>query len=310
VNFDPEVAAVLDLMPDEVELSQLAEARAWLDRMVPQLPPDPRLEQRELHIPGFGDGPDVRILLFEPIERERPSPGIVYIHGGGFVLGSAETEAAGAASLAAELGAVVASVDYRLAPEHPYPAGLDDCYATLTWLAAQEELDVDPARIAVAGNSAGGGLSAALALRARDSGGPSLCFQFLGIPDLDDRLETPSMRDYVDTPMWSRPSAELSWNWYLGEDRTNVPPYASPGRAEDLAGLPPAYVSVAQFDPLRDEGIAYAQRMAHANVSVELHMFPGTFHGSMLATGAWISRRQNEEMITVLRRVFKLLAPS
>jgi acetyl esterase/lipase len=308
VNFDPEVAAVLELMPDEVELSQLEEARAWLARMVPKLPPDPRLEQRELHIPGFEGGPDVRILLFEPVERVRPTPAIVYIHGGGFVLGSAETEAAGAATLAAELGAVVASVDYRLAPEHPYPAGLDDCFATLTWLAAQEGIDL--ARIAVVGNSAGGGLSAALALRARDTGGPALCFQFLGIPDLDDRLETQSMRDYVDTPMWNRPSAELSWKWYLGEDRTDVPPYASPPRADDLAGLPPTYVSVAQFDPLRDEGIAYAQRLAHADVPVELHMFAGTFHGSALATGAWVSRRQNEEQITVLRRVFKLLAPS
>lgn len=310
MNFDPEVAAILELIPDEVELSDLAAAREWLDRMVPQLPADPRIERRELQIPGFEGGPDARILLFEPVERRRPSPGIVYIHGGGFVLGSAETEAGGAAVLAAELGAVVASVDYRLAPEHPYPAGLDDCYATLVWLAGQEDLGIHPARIAVAGNSAGGGLSAALALRARDHGGPPLCFQFLGIPELDDRLETPSMRDYVDTPMWNRPSAELSWDWYLGSDRSDVPPYASPARAEDLAGLPPAYVSVAQFDPLRDEGIAYAQRMAHADVPVELHMFPGTFHGSMMAMGAHISDRQNHEMITVLRRVFDLLAPS
>jgi acetyl esterase/lipase len=205
------------------------------------------------------------------------------------------------------LGVVVASVDYRLAPEHPYPAGLDDCYATLTWLSSQD--GIDPSRIAVFGNSAGGGLSAALALRARDNGGPALCFQFLGIPDLDDRMETPSMRDYVDTPMWNRPSAELSWEWYLGEDRSDVPPYASPGRATDLAGLPPTYVSVAQFDPLRDEGIAYAQRLAHADVPVELHMYAGTFHGSMLATGAWVSARQNRESIVVMRRIFELLAP-
>jgi acetyl esterase/lipase len=308
VNFDPEVAAVLELMPDEVELSNLHEARAWLDRMVPTLPPDPRLHRRELEIPGFGDAPDVRILLFEPVERVRPTPGIVYIHGGGFVLGSAETEAAGAANLAAELGVVVASVDYRLAPEHPYPAGLDDCFATLTWLSSQEGIDTN--RIAVFGNSAGGGLSAALALRARDNGGPALCFQFLGIPDLDDRMETPSMRDYVDTPMWNRPSAELSWQWYLGDDRSNVSPYASPGRATDVAGLPPTYVSVAQFDPLRDEGIAYAQRLAHADVPVELHMYAGTFHGSMLATGAWVSARQNRESIVVMRRIFELLAPT
>jgi acetyl esterase len=206
---------------------------------------------------------------------------------------------------------VVVSVAYRLAPEHPYPAGLEDCYAALVWLAGHAaELGVDPARLAVAGGSAGGGLSAALALLARDRGGPALCFQYLAIPELDDRLTTPSMQAFVDTPLWNRPSAVRSWEYYLGPGLAagsdDVPPYAAPSRATDLAGLPPAYISVCEFDPLRDEGIAYAQALLAAGVSVELHLFPGTFHGStMVNPAAAISRRQNEETAAVLARALR-----
>jgi acetyl esterase len=157
----------------------------------------------------------------------------------------------------------VLSVDYRLAPKHPYPAAVEDCYAALAWLAgAATELGVDPDRIAVYGDSAGGGLAAAVALLARDRGGPRLAMQFLGIPELDDRLETPSMTAYVDTPVWNRPRAEVSWAYYLGDaikpGSRDVPAYAAPARATDLTGLPPAFITVCQFDPLRDEGIAYA----------------------------------------------------
>ena len=153
---------------------------------------------------------------------------------------------------------------------------------------------------------AGGGLSAGLALLARDSGGPALCFQFLGIPELDDRLETASMRAFIDTPMWSRPQAVLSWQRYLGtDDRSDVSIYAAPSRATDLSGLPPAYISAMEFDPLRDEGILYALRMLQAGVSVELHSFPGTWHGSTAITAAAVSRRQLDEMVVVLRRALR-----
>jgi acetyl esterase/lipase len=245
------------------------------------------------------------VRVFRPTQVATPMPGVLLIHGGGFVVGSVETEHANGALLALATDAFVVSVEYRLAPEHPYPAGLHDCYSALRWLAEHAgELGVDPARVALNGASAGGGLGAATALLARDLGGPALCFQMLHIPELDDRLETPSMQKFVDSPLWNRPLAVKSWQFYLGElsGTGDVPIYASPARATDLAGLPPAYVSTAENDPLRDEGIAYASAMLQAGVSVELHQFPGTFHGSALVTGAAVSRRAAQEASVVLRR--------
>jgi len=158
----------------------------------------------------------------------------------------------------------------------------------------------------VMGQSAGGGLSAGLALMARDRGGPSLCFQVLGMPELDHRLETPSMHDFVDTPLWNRPNAIESWRCYLGDAVGEVSPYASPAIAKDLSGLPPAFVSTMEFDPLRDEGIEYALRLLQAGVPVELHQYPGTFHGSQLVAEAAVSKRGQRDMMGALERA---LAP-
>jgi len=234
------------------------------------------------------------------------------MHGGGFVVGSVATEHVGAANLASNLGAVVVSVEYRLAPEHPFPAGLNDCYAALKWVhACATDLGIDPGRIAVYGQSAGGGLAAALSLFARDNGGPPICFQFLGIPELDDRLDTPSMQAFVDTPLWNRPNAELSWQYYLGDSRnSDVSQYAAPARAAELRGLPPAYVSTMEFDPLRDEGIRYASRLLEAGVPTELHSYPGTFHGSAVLVMASVSRRIWAEEIEVLRKALSIAEPS
>lgn len=315
MRIDPELAPMVDALPP-TDLTDLEGARAMLDGLIATMAPghDERVTKRELAVPGLDGDPDVRILLYEPVERPADAvPGIVYIHGGGFVLGRAETEELGAETLGGDLGAVVASVDYRLAPEHPFPAGLHDCFAALTWLdASADELGVDRRRLMVFGASAGGGLAAATTLMARDRGGPALCFQFLGIPELDDRLQTESMRAYTDSPLWNQPSAVLSWRYYLHGDGPvperppDVSPYAAPARATDLAGLPPTYVSVAQYDPLCDEGIEYARRLALADVPVELHLLPGTFHGSTMMTGAWTSRRHFEEQRTVLRRALSL----
>ena len=305
--FDPELAPFVEMLPAG-DMSDVHVARAGLAAII--APMNANVDASGLRIEDHTiDGPDgslpVLVRTYAPDSPAPPEgrPALLDIHGGGFVVGDIEMEHGFAASSARELGAVIAVVEYRLAPEHPFPAGLDDCYAALTWLHAHtSQLGVDPARIGVGGQSAGGGLSAAIALLARDRGGPPLCFQFLGIPELDYRLETTSMRTFVDTPMWSRPNAERSWSWYLGEDTGDVSPYASPSIATDLTGLPPAYVTTMEFDPLRDEGILYALRLMEAGVSVELHSFPGTFHGSAAVPTAAVSRRATKEMMVALAR--------
>ncbi|MEX5711769.1 alpha/beta hydrolase [Parafrankia sp. FMc6] len=298
-RFDPELAAVVPMLP-QPDLTDLAGFRALLAEFQHARRVDATgVDVQDLHVPGPPDAPEVPIRVYRPQGRTRPTAGLLNIHGGGFVLGDIGIDDASCVDLVRALGVVVVSVDYRLAPEHPFPAALEDCYVALEWMAANtSHLGVDPARVAVRGISAGGGLAAALALLTRDRGGPPLCYQFLGVPELDDRLNTPSMRRFVDTPMWNRPNAIISWTSYLGEGvpgTLDVSPYAAPARATDLTGLPPAYISVMEFDPLRDEGIAYAQALLAADVAVELHLFPGTFHGSGVAAQATISRREHAE---------------
>jgi acetyl esterase/lipase len=303
--YDPELAPIVPTLPGSDFRDPVA-ARQSIAQLIAQFAGDVDLSGlaiSDLAVPGPPASPPVTVRVYQPNEQAPPTAALLYIHGGGFVLGSIETEHMAAATLAKALGAVIASVEYRLAPEHPFPAGIDDCYAALVWLHANaEKLGVDPDHIGVYGASAGGGLAAGLALYARDHGGPALCFQFLGIPELDDRLETASMRAFTDTPLWNRPNAELSWRYYLGEHSSEVSPYAAPARATDLTGLPPAYVSTMEFDPLRDEGIIYALGMLEAGVQVELHTFPGTFHGSSIVPTAAVSQRVAAEQIVALRR--------
>jgi acetyl esterase/lipase len=306
--IDPELQALVDLIP-HIDLTDPVAARAEFEAMLAsvrsEIPGIDTLEIGDRLVPGWEGDPDVGVRIYTPRDRQGPTPGILLIHGGGFIIGSVEAEHVGAAMMAINTGAVVVSVEYRLAPEHPFPAGLRDCYGALTYVAEHAaELGIDPTRLAVVGTSAGGGLGAATALLARDSGGPALCFQMLHIPELDDRLETPSMRTFVDSPVWNQPLAVQSWRAYLGADSDpdNVSPYAAPARATDLSGLPPAYISTAEHDPLRDEGIYYALGLLQAGVSVELHQFPGTYHGSALVTTAHISKRAQKESVIALRR--------
>ncbi|CAO5154057.1 Esterase LipI [Frankia sp. AiPs1] len=314
-RFDPELAAVTPTLP-ALDFADVGAVRASLgEARRGQHRDTTGVDVRVVHVPGPPDAPAVAVRVYrsEPArtaERAGATAGVLHMHGGAFIVGDRGIEGA-CLDLVRALDVVVVAVDYRLAPEHPFPAALEDCYAALTWLSANAAgLGVDPARIAVRGASAGAGLAAGLALLARDRGGPPLCFQFLSMPEIDDRLDTPSMRQFVDTPVLDRASAVLSWNAYLGEGLPGTPdvsPYAAPARAADLAGLPAAYLSVMEFDPLRDEGIAYAQGLLAAGVPTELHLFPGTFHGSGgIVARAAVSRRERAEATTVLARALGL----
>ncbi|WP_412517170.1 alpha/beta hydrolase [Actinomadura madurae] len=306
--FDPELAPWIATIPhlSIADVQQIRRNEAELFAGAAKYEPPVPVETRDITVPGPQGAPEVQVRIFAPVERFDDLPGLVYFHGGGFVIGSVDMSQDDTTAIAAEVGAVVLSVEYRLAPEHPFPAGLEDCYAVLTWAAAHTaDLGIDPDLLAVGGESAGAGLAAAVSLLARDRGGPALCFQLLGIPDLDDRLDTPSMRAFTDTPIWHRPNAELSWDHYLGKEvrgTDGVSPYAAPARAEDLTGLPPAYITTCEFDPLRDEGLNYAQRLIQAGVATELHHYPGTFHGSTRIKEAGVSKRMRADRLDAIRR--------
>ena len=231
----------------------------------------------ERYVPGPQGAPDVRVLIYAPKVRTSAMPLFVSLHGGAFAM-SPDMFPSHDARLAM-LGAVVVAADYRIVPDHPFPAGVEDCYAVLCW-AVGADLDIDPARVVVTGASAGGALTAAVTLMARDRGGPAICFQGLGIPVLDDRCETPSMREFVEAPLFGSAAAIGMWNLYLGtSDRTDTSPYAAPARADDLSGLPPAFIQVGGYDPLRDEGIEYALRLLAAGTQVELYCAAKQHHG-------------------------------
>lgn len=242
--------------------------------------------------------PDVPVRIYRPRQAQGA---VIWLHGGGWTVGTLDTEHAWASRVAAHSGAVVISVAYRLAPEHPFPAALDDVYAVLTWTAEHAaELGVDPERVAVAGHSAGGNLAAAVCLRARDEQGPAIRFQLLNEPALDDRQESWSARNFTDTPWATRDKVAVNWRQYLGT--TPATPYAAPARATDLSGLPPAYIAAAEFCPNRDENIEYALRLLRAGVSVDLRQWAGTFHGSQAILSAEVSQRQIAEVGAALRR--------
>jgi len=308
--IDPELLPWLDMLPpfqllDRDTLLASRATMAELRDLVPVYEPANPVDVHDTTVPGPSGAPDVPVRVYAPQRRQGVVPGLFYIHGGGFVLGDLELTDALLLRLVDELGIVIVSVDYGLFQEQPFLAPVEDCYAALTWVGAKTaELGIDPARLGIGGASAGGGLAAGVTLLARDRGGPALCFQSLGVPELDDRLDTPSMLAYDDTPLWNRPNAIFSWTSYLGTapGGPDVSPYAAPARATDLAGLPPAFITVCQFDPLRDEGIAYAQRMMHAGVHTELHHYPGTFHGSAMVENAAITRRMFADEVAALRR--------
>ncbi|HSP98250.1 MAG TPA: alpha/beta hydrolase [Candidatus Dormibacteraeota bacterium] len=239
-------------------------------------------------IPGPAGAMPVRV--YTP-NGTAPFPLLVYFHGGGWVLGSLGTHDGICRSLAAGAGCVVVSVDYRLAPEHRYPAAADDCYAATQWCAAHAaELGADAARIAIGGDSAGGNLTAVVAQMARDRGGPRLVFQLLIYPVTDVARDTASYRDNADGYLLTADDMAWFWNHYLGDaPARGAEPYASPAHATSLAGLPPALVITAEFDPLRDEGEAYGAALERAGVAAKVTRYDGLIHG-FFGMGAMIDK--------------------
>ena len=294
-RVDRELEPFISMFP-AAELNDPVSARRKLAELSARAPA-PDIKGMKIEDRAVPADPDVPVRIYRPHDAHGA---IVWLHGGGFVMGGLDVEHPWAARIADGSGAVVVSVGYRLAPEHPFPAALDDAYAALCWTVEHAaELDVDPQRIAVGGHAAGAGLATAVALRARDQQGPAIRFQLLNQPELDDRQQTWSARHFTDTPFMTRDKVAASWKHYLGSAPAS--PYAAPARAMDLSRLPSAYITSAEFDPNRDEAIIYAQRLLQSEVPVELHQWRGTFHGSQAVLSADVSQRQIAELAFALR---------
>ncbi|GHE14520.1 alpha/beta hydrolase [Klenkia taihuensis] len=311
--FDPHVAAALDAVGEALPSSLTPEMIPLLRRPNPLMPPpsDDELSQGGVldvstrTVPG-PDG-DLEVIVLRPTAAEAPLPAVLHTHGGGMILGDARSGLLEVAGWAAELGLVVVSVDYRLAPETPHPGPVEDCYAALVWTARHAaELGAEPARIVVAGASAGGGLAAALALMARDRGEVALAGQVLIYPMLDDRSETVSAQQMAGVGVWDRTSNQTGWGALLGDavGGPDVSPYAAPARATDLSGLPPAFIDVASAETFRDEDVAYASRIWAAGGVAELHVWPGGCHGfDLFVPDAPISQAARASRVAWLRRL-------
>jgi len=288
-RLDPELVAPLEGVMTATgggfNLHDLAATRAMVDAMVAgvktQVPPIAGVEATDLEAPGPKGAPAVAVRLYRPAGARAELPVLVWMHPGGWVLGGIELEDLMAQQLAKDVGCAVVSVEYRLAPEHPYPAALEDCFAVVKWLAADgEKHGVDAGRIAVGGSSAGGNLAAGVALLARDRGEVRLRFQMLIYPPLDDRNIAQASAAVPDNLFWTRENMLMSWRAYL-ENRqatAGVPIYAAPTRTRELAGLPPAYIAVGGLDMFLDENLDYAARLTAAGVNTEVHVYPGAFH--------------------------------
>jgi acetyl esterase/lipase len=268
---------------------------------------DGQVEIHERVVPGPAGEPDVGVLICRPAGGRTPTAGVLYIHGGGMVMGSNRTGIDVLLDWVIQLHVVVVSVDYRLAPENPHPAPVEDSYAALVWVAEHaDELGLPEDRLVVAGGSAGGGLAASVALLARDRGGPHLIGQVLMSPMLDDRSELPSTYQLYGEGIWDRTSNLTGWAALLGDRAggADVSPYAAAARATDLAGLPHTYIDVGSVETLRDESVQYATRIWQAGGSAELHVWSGGFHGfDHLVPTAELSIASRERRIEWLRRL-------
>nr|WP_232069005.1 alpha/beta hydrolase [Mycobacterium mantenii] len=313
--MDLEVAAALSALappgptepppPGDVA-TRRAKARRMFDQAASFLPSVEGVEVRRFAIRTH-DGSTLPVSWYRRAGSHQPGSAALYLHGGGMILGLDELGLlydAAVRHYVSVSGVPMLMVDYRVAPEHPHPVPVEDCYAALLWLAARSaELQIDPARLAVMGDSAGGGLAAAVCLLARDRDGPPIALQLLAYPMLDDRTLTPDS-ELAQLLTWTHNDNVTGWAALLGESvgRDDVAPYAAPARATDLSGLPPAYLDVGDLDIFRDEDIAYARRLTTAGVPTELHVHPGCPHAfEWLAPHAGVSQRVIADRIRRLR---------
>lgn len=291
VPYDPELTAGLAAFLDLVERIPLRkhtilENRAHFETIIPSM--ETQVEGHavvweERLVPGPEGAPSVAVTIVRPAgPAAQLRPGVLGIHGGGYVLGTRFFATSELIELAEKYGVVGVAVEYRLAPEHPAPAAAEDCYAVLRWMANHaSELGIDPDRLIVSGASAGGGLTAAVALMARDRGGPALAGQLVNAPMIDDRNTTVSSRQYDGLGAWDRNNNHTGWEAMLGDQRgtDNVHHYQAPARAVDLSGLPPAYLEVGSAEVFRDETVDYATRIWANGGEAELHVWSGGYHG-------------------------------
>ncbi|WP_061295016.1 alpha/beta hydrolase [Herbidospora cretacea] len=305
VPFDPELAAALAVISQNMPPSLTAD-------MIPLLRTGVAPAE-DLTLGGIVDltdvdlGDGVSLLVCRPVAAPETASVVYWIHGGGMILGDNRVGLADPLAWAVELGLVVVSVDYRLAPEHPDPTPVEDCYRGLVHVAEHAaDLGIDPARIIVGGGSAGGGLAAGTVLLARDRGGPEVLGQLLVCPMLDDRNETVSSHQMSGRGIWDRTSNETGWTALLGDRRggPDVSIYASPSRATDLSGLPPAFIDVGSAETFRDEDVAYATAIWQSGGQAELHVWPGGFHGfDLMVPQAALSQRAKQARVDWLRRL-------
>jgi acetyl esterase/lipase len=311
--IDPEIAAVLAASPigaidfGTFTFDTIPTLREGMANMpVIELPPTTTVS-REVVVPGV-DGPDATVRVYSPPTESSGRPCIYWIHGGGYLFGSGLDVDARINRWVEDFDCVAVSIEYRLAPEDPYPAPLDDCYAGLLWTAQHaDELGIDPARIAVVGASAGGGLAAGLAIRARDRGEVTPCFQLLIYPMIDDTNTSGS--SHIDGALvWSRAANDLGWSAYLGSrfGTDDIPGEAAAARVADVSGLPPAWIGVGSLDVFRDEDITYATRLLDAGITTELHVYPGACHGfEMMAPAAAVAQACQRDITEALRRALR-----
>ncbi|MGA8252831.1 MAG: alpha/beta hydrolase [Mycobacterium sp.] len=284
-SIDPTLKSLLDAFPltfKAADGAEVAREKLRLLKAPPEMLPQVRIEERAV---GYGDLTDVPVRIYwPPIAAHDNLPVVVFYHGGGWCLGDLDTHDPVARAHAVEGEAIVVSVDYRLAPEHPFPAGIDDSWAALRWVGEHAaELGGDPDRIAVAGDSAGGNISAVMTQLARDNGGPSLVFQLLWYPSLTADLSLPSYTENANAPMLDSDVIEAFVSWYVPgldiSDPKALPTTLAPANAADLSGLPPAFIGTAGHDPVRDDGARYAELLHAAGVPVELSNEPNMAHG-------------------------------